>query len=76
MSLDEWNILKNALFKARTIVSNSTTNLTVYDKWIKIHIEATVTAHHNPQFLPWHRMFLKMIEDDLHRIDNRTSGMP
>jgi tyrosinase len=43
-----------------------------YDSYVKWHQEQAMPAHMSPQFLPWHRIFLSMMEKELQDV----SGNP
>lgn len=44
-----------------------------YDTYVKWHIDAAMPAHSSPQFLPWHRVFLRLLEEDLKYITGNNS---
>lgn len=39
-----------------------------YDTFVKWHIDEAMPAHNSPQFLPWHRVFLRLLEKDLKQV--------
>lgn len=43
-----------------------------YDTYVKWHIDKAMPAHSSPQFLPWHRVFIRLLEEDLKEV----SGNP
>lgn len=48
------------------------TRLSRYDRYTKIHNDNKEQGHGHPQFLPWHRQFIRNLEKDLQRIDRRV----
>lgn len=41
-----------------------------YDTYVKWHMDHAMTAHRQPQFLPWHRVFVRLLELDLHDVSD------
>ncbi|MEO1129286.1 MAG: tyrosinase family protein [Planctomycetota bacterium] len=39
-----------------------------YDTYVKWHMDHAMTAHRQPQFLPWHRVFVRLLEIDLNDV--------
>lgn len=77
MSIDEQNIFVKSLVKLkevkppvywRNILSN---DVSYYDSLVILHASqppANLIAHRASGFLPWHRLFLLLIEDALHSV--------
>ncbi|KAI8055761.1 hypothetical protein BDF22DRAFT_671988 [Syncephalis plumigaleata] len=48
-------------------------DLSIYDRFVQVHLDNTDVAHGVPSFLPWHRKFIRDFELALQRIDPSVS---
>lgn len=44
-----------------------------YDAFVRLHLDNMPNAHGVPEFLPWHRYFIRDFEKELQRIDPGVS---
>ncbi|KAI0244529.1 hypothetical protein L0F63_000178 [Massospora cicadina] len=67
LSVNERNRFIRAIQKLHQKGSPNT--MSRYDRYAKIHIENQNFVHGTPQFLPWHRQFIRNMEIELQQID-------
>ncbi len=48
----------------------------VWDDLVWVHFHAMNTAHNNPSFLPWHRLFVKVFDATLRKECSYEGNMP
>ncbi|KAI9598688.1 hypothetical protein BDF19DRAFT_410759 [Syncephalis fuscata] len=48
-------------------------DLSIYDRFVQVHLDNTDIAHGVPSFLPWHRKFIRDFELALQRVDSSVS---
>ncbi|RKP23830.1 hypothetical protein SYNPS1DRAFT_18034, partial [Syncephalis pseudoplumigaleata] len=60
----QWDRFVRAVNKIMTDSTPST-----YDKLTSMHIKHAYEVHHSPMFLPWHRKYIKLFENELRKHD-------
>lgn len=69
LSEDEWNAYANAVNELKNRPSRANPNIDQFEDLARIHTEFVVEAHGGSFFLPWHRMFLLLLENLLREIN-------
>lgn len=73
LSATEKAAFTDAILAIKTTPSPWDANLSTYDQFVLWHRDAfacdLMAAHMGPAFFPWHRMFLRLFEQQLQRVD-------
>jgi tyrosinase len=70
MSMEEWNRYKAAV---RRMYEPDPSGLSLQDRFTKIHLDNASIAHNTAHFLPWHRWFTFLYEEELRKIDPQVT---
>lgn len=66
MTAEEWRRYKAAV---RRMYEPDATGLSRQDRFTKIHLDNAAIAHNTAHFLPWHRWFTYLYEEELRKFD-------
>ena len=67
---DEWDEYKAAL---RKMYEPDETGRSIIDRFTKIHLDNASVAHNTAHFLPWHRWFTFLFEEELRKINPKLT---
>lgn len=74
MTASDWAIFHDALYALTEMPSpDEDTTKNELDWWTSVHLANVKDAHFTPMFFPWHRVYLRLLEQRLQDIDDRVA---